>query len=332
MKFTKDQMYQMYEGLVFSRVMAEKITEYILNGRIAGAIHPATGQEAVAAGMVFAYRNSPYNVYRSCTHRNQVLMADAVGLDNFLAELMNRATGIVGGIAGEYHLVSLKDYQLPCSGILGQATASATGYAWGLKLRGETQSVVGAVFGDGQMSEGYVYESMNMASIHKLPILYIVENNGWAMATPSEEEAPVADLYLRGIAAGMKAAAVDGNDVEAVVESIMTGLEQAAKFAPNLLEMKTLRWGGHFLGDKQEVYRDMSFKDNLEALDPLLRYEKVLMERGVANEDHFKKVRAEQEALLSEAFEKAVSAPLPQKSAFLNPDIVYTNTDGISFA
>ncbi|NLW79031.1 MAG: thiamine pyrophosphate-dependent dehydrogenase E1 component subunit alpha [Ruminococcaceae bacterium] len=329
MKFTKDQMLKLYEELVHVRTMNDKIVEFIFGGRIAGAIHPSLGQEAIVAGLMFAYENTPYEVWRTGTHRQQAAMARTVGLDGFLAELMNRATGTVHGIAGEYHLVKLDKKLLPHSGVLGVTPPTATGFAWSLKLGGKTNAVVSCPFGDGMMSEGYVYEAMNIASIHKVPILFIIENNGMAMSTPLEWESPIEDLYLRGISAGMKGSSIDGNDVEAVVEATLEGLDQAAKYNPNVIEMKTIRWGGHFVGDKQEVYRDMSFQEGLEKHDPVIRYEQTLLERGVANEDHFAKVKAEQRKLLDAAFEKAVEAPFPKKEDFLNPNIVYTNTDGL---
>ncbi|NLW79033.1 MAG: thiamine pyrophosphate-dependent dehydrogenase E1 component subunit alpha [Ruminococcaceae bacterium] len=329
MKFTKDQMLKLYEELVHVRTMNNKIVEFIFSGRIAGAIHPSLGQEAIVAGLLYAYENHHQTVYRSFTHRQQAIMARSAGIDGFLAELMNRATGTLGGIAGEYHLVKIDKLMLPLSGVLGVTPPTATGFAWSLKLDGRKDAVVCCPFGDGMMSEGYVYEAMNIASIHKVPILFVIENNGMAMTTPLEWESPIEDLYLRGISAGMKGASVDGNDIEATVEALMEGLDQAGKCNPNVIELKTVRWEGHFVGDKQEVYRDLSFRDNLDKLDPVLRYEKVLLERGVANEDHFAKVKADQEKIMAEAFEKAASAPFPKKEDFLNPNIVYTNTDGL---
>ncbi|MDR1943552.1 MAG: thiamine pyrophosphate-dependent dehydrogenase E1 component subunit alpha [Synergistaceae bacterium] len=308
--------------------MGDKIVEYILGGRISGAIHPSLGQEAISAGILLAVEMSGLDVYVHCTHRQQPLIAKIIGNDPFLGELMNKRTGLLHGCSGEYHLVSLKDKLLPMCGILGAGLLSSTGYAWTIKDKGLKDTVALCSIGDGAMSQGSVYEGMNLASILKLPILYVIENNGVAMTTPVKEQAPIADLYLRAEASGMRGCSVDGNDVEAVIEALLEGLKLAENNEPNVIELKTWRWHGHYVGDDQSAYRDTSFLNNLDALDPVKRYEKKLLERGVATDALFEKVWAEQKKILSEAFERAVAAEHPSREEVLDYNCLYSNDAG----
>ena len=321
MEFTKEQMLKMHEYLVFSRHMAQKIIEYIFGGKISGAIHPGLGQEAVCAGILAAIDIAPQEVYRHCTHRQQPLIAKAIGLDLFLGELMNKRTGIFHGTSGEYHLVSLKDLLLPMCGILGDGLLSSTGFAWSLKADGKENSVALVSIGDGAMSEGSTYEGINLASILKLPVLYVIENNQVAMTTPLTDQAPINDLYRRADAAGI-------NDVEAVAEAILIGLSEAANNQPMIIELKTWRWEGHYVGDDQSVYRNTDFRDNTQEIDPVYLYEKCLIERGVIDQAGIDKVHEAQETVMTEAFAKAAGQEYPTKEECLDYSNIYSNEAG----
>jgi len=328
MQFSKEQQLKMYENLVYARVFGEKVIEYILGGRLYGSVHPTLGQEAISAGILCADEFSPCTIYKQGTHRQQPIIAKIIGEDPFLAEIMNKGSGMLHGCSGEFHLVSLKDKLLPMSGILGSAPLSSTGFAWTLKQDKRKDTIVLSCFGDGAMSEGSVYEAMNMASIFKLPILYVLENNQVAMTTPACEESPVADLAVRAVSAGMQGVTIDGNDIEAVIEALLAGIEKAANNEPNLVELKTWRWQGHHVGEKQELYRDTGFLKNLDALDPVKRFEKKLLERGYADEALFSKLRAEQDVFLSAAFEKASALEAPDRETVLDYNAMYSNNAG----
>jgi TPP-dependent pyruvate/acetoin dehydrogenase alpha subunit len=328
MKFTKEQMLKMHEYLVFSRHMAEKIIEYIFGGKINGAIHPGLGQEAVCAGILAAIDIAPQKVWRHCTHRQQPLIAKTIGLDPFLGELMNKRTGLFHGTSGEYHLVSLKDLLLPMCGILGDGLLSSTGFAWTLKQDQKKDEVALVSFGDGAMSEGSTYEGINMAAILQLPILYLIENNQVAMTTPPEDQTPVKDLFRRAEASGLRGKGVDGNDVEVVVEAVLEGLSRAADNEPTVLELKTWRWEGHYVGDDQSQYRDTSFREDTSGIDPVFRYEQLLLERDVVGQADLDKVHEGQEALLSDAFARAAAQDYPNKEECLNYENIYSNDSG----
>ena len=327
MLFTKEASLRMYEDLVFGRKMGEKIVENILSGRINGAIHPSLGQEAISAGILAAKYNSKYNIYTHCTHRQQPLIAKNIGIDPFLGELMNKKTGLMRGISGEYHIVSLENKHLPMCGILGAGVMSSTGYAWALKLN-KAEAVVICSMGDGAMSEGATYEAINLAAIHKLPIVYLIENNNVAMSTDNSEQAPHEDMYLRAHGYNIPGMKIDGNKVEEVASALIGAVEMAANGQPVMIEAKTCRWQGHYVGDMQERYRDTNFLNNKDKIDPVKLYEKILTDRGYADEAWFLKINAEQDAILNEGFERAINAERPCMEDCVNYNNLYSNDEG----
>ena len=327
MKFTKEEQLAMYEDLTFGRAMANKIVEFIYGGRINGAIHPSLGQEAISCGILAAKRRTSHKIYTHDTHRQQPLIAKTIGMEPFLGELMNRKSGMMKGTSGEYHLVDIEDGHLPMQGILGAGVANATGFAWAQKMDG-ADSVVVASCGDGAMSQGVVYEAMNLAAINHLPIVYLIENNTVAMSTPVELQAPHTDLYLRGHAYQMPCWKVDGNDIEAVTSALLGAIEVAASGQPCLVEAKTIRWTGHYVGDKQDDYRDVSFLEDTTGIDPVYRYEQKLIASGVATEEELAAIKKGQEDLMAEAFEKANADEFPSKEDCLDYNNLYSNNAG----
>lgn len=327
MGFSKEELLKMHEYLVFSRKMGEKIIEYIFAGKIAGAIHPPLGQEAIAAGLIMAAENAGIKTHSVATHRNQAVMAKRAGLDRFLGELLCRQTGVCGGLAGEYHMCDFEVGLLPAQGALGGTWPYCVGYAWALKNDGKDDVVI-AIYGDGACSEGATFEAMNLAALFKVPVVFVIENNGIAMTTPLEKESPVENLAVRAQASGMKGITVDGNDVVAVTEALQEAIQLAKKGEPNVVELKTTRWEGHYVGDDQSVYRDLSFRENLDEICPVKNMETRLIELGYANEAYIQKVHEEQEKLMSDGFAKAYEAPIPTKEQVLDYNKIYSNEAG----
>ena len=326
MNYSKEQCLSMYKDLAFGRAMANKIVEYIMGGRINGAIHPSLGQEAISSGIMACKKLSKHNLYIHCTHRQQPLIADNVGLDCFVGELQNKRTGLMHGTSGEYHMVSLKDRHLPMQGLLGAGAASAVGFAKAKVMDGEDAVIINSI-GDGAMSQGVFYETLNLAVLHHLPIVYVVENNQIAMSTPVEQQAPYTDLYLRAYGFNIPGMKVDGNDVEAVTTALMGAIEMAAAGTPVIVECKTWRWTGHYVGDMQP-YRSTDYMNDTDPIDPLKRYEVKLLERGDATQEELDAIKAEQDAIISEAFQKAYEADFPTKEDCVNYNNLYSNNAG----
>jgi pyruvate dehydrogenase E1 component alpha subunit len=159
-------------------------------------------------------------------------------------------------------------------------------------------------------------------------VLYVIENNQVAMSTPIEDEAPVRDLYLRAEASGLKGSVVDGNDVESVVDALLDGLTRAENNEPTILEMKTWRWEGHYVGDDQSKYRDASFRENTKDIDPVYLYEEKLLGLGIITREEIDLVHAEQEKILSDAFANAAAQEYPSKEECLDYHNIYSNDSG----
>ncbi|MDR0377326.1 MAG: thiamine pyrophosphate-dependent dehydrogenase E1 component subunit alpha [Spirochaetaceae bacterium] len=326
--FTKEELLDMYDEIVKARVIGEKIVAYIYSGRIAGAIHPCLGQEAVSAGLVSAFKKSDIKNYGTATHRMQSVMAYRMGLKPFISELLLRRGGINGGVSGEYHVTAIDKTMIPGTGALGGAWGIIAGFAWGLKRDGRKREIGFAPYGDGALSSGATYEAMNFAALFKLPVLFFIENNGIAMTTPVEKQSPLENLADRASAFNMKGVTVDGNDPVAVAAAVLEGMELAANNEPNVVEAKCMRWEGHYVGDDQSMYRDVSFRNNLDAIDPVLSFQKKLVEMKYLDDAAIKKVRDAKVAEISEAFEEGLSQGVATREEVLDYNRIYSNDAG----
>ncbi|AWW28138.1 thiamine pyrophosphate-dependent dehydrogenase E1 component subunit alpha [Acetobacterium carbinolicum] len=327
MNFSNEELLDMYSDIVKSRVLGEKIVEYIYSGKIAGAIHPCLGQEAVSAGILTAFKKSDIITYGTETHRAQTVMAHRVGWKPFIAELLGRTGGCNDGISGEYHIHDLKNGQLPAAGALGGTWAEIAGFAWALKNDGKKRQIGFAPYGDGAISQGATYEAMNIAALFKLPILFFIENNGIAMSTPVESQSPLENLADRAAAFNMKGVTVDGDDPVAVAEAVLNGMELAANNEPNVVEVKTMRWEGHYVGDAQK-YRDLSYKKDLDSICPVVRFEKRLKELGILDDEIIKAVKEAQTKEIVEGFDEGLSQSCVTKEQVLDYKRVYSNNAG----
>lgn len=322
MNFSNEQLLKIYEYIQYSRAMGNRIEYYIKAGKIAGAIHSPKGQEGLQAGLIMAYESAPYKVNLNGHTRDQALVSKVIGIQPYIDEVLCRTTGINGGTSGEYHITCIEKGFLPAQGILGPVWPQNVGYAWGVRANGKKE-VVWGIYGDGSTSQGVTFEAMNIASIYKVPMVFIIVNNGWAMANPIDKESPVQDLALRAQGCGMRGITVDGNDPVAVAEAMMEANELAVNGEPNVVEFKVTRWGGHFVGDNQEVYRDTSFLSDLDAIDPVLIYEKKLRDLGLVDDAYAAKVAEEQDAAIVAAFEKGFTQPEPSREQALDPKKTY---------
>jgi TPP-dependent pyruvate/acetoin dehydrogenase alpha subunit len=327
MDFTKEELLEMYDDIVLARALGENIVQFIIAGHIPGGIHPCLGQEAISAGIIAAFKKSDIKTHGTGTHRSQTIMAYRVGLGKFIGEVLCRTGGINDGVSGEYHITDLDTGMIPATGALGGAWGELAGYAWGLKNDGAEREIAFAPYGDGAASQGSTYEAMNIAALYKLPILFFIENNGIAMATPVDKQSPLENLSDRAPAFNMKGVTVDGNDPIAVAEAVLTGMELAADNEPSLVEAKTIRWGGHYVGDDQ-AYRDLGFRDHLDDIDPVLIYEKKLIEMGYLTDEEAKRVRAEKKELIESTFAEELKKAPPTRDQALDYNRIYSNDAG----
>jgi len=252
--------------------------------------------------------------YITTTHRGHGhMLAKGGELKPMMAEIFGRATGYCKGKGGSMHIVSYELGILGANGIVGAGIPIATGAALASSFRNNTAVAV-SFFGDGASNEGTFHESLNLASLWHLPAIYVCQNNAYAEFTPTAESTSIKDIAVRGTAYGMPGIIVDGNDVLAVHEVMLTAVQRAKRGdGPTLIEAKTYRWEGHVVGEQAFVgeYRDPNEVEAAKQRCPIVRFAQQLGTTGFVELAELKRIDAEVEKAVAEAVEFAQSSSLP---------------------
>jgi pyruvate dehydrogenase E1 component alpha subunit len=298
----------MYKTMLRIRRFEEKAGEAVAAGSMPGFVHLSIGQEAVAVGVIQDLRDEDYI---SSTHRGHgELIAKGMAPKDMFAELLGKVTGVCRGKGGSMHLGDLSLGIYPNNGILGSAAPIAVGSALAMKMRGTDQVHV-CFFGDGQANLGSIHEAMNFAGVQKLPIVFVCENNQYAVSVTQSMSTSVEDVADRAAGYGFPGLVVDGQDVTAVYEAAREAIARArAGDGPSLIECKTLRFRGHYEGDAQ-TYRSQEEIERIQERDPLDIFEKQLRERGVLTDDIVQEMAAEVDKEIDEAYAAAEADPMP---------------------
>ena len=255
----------------------ERLAETFAQGKIPGFIHVGIGQEAVAAGVCSCLRADDSIL---TTHRGHAqVLAKGVDLNRFMAEIYGRTDGFCKGKSGSMHVASKESGVVGSNGIVGGGLPISLGTAFASMYRGE-DSVTVCFFGDGASNQGTFHESLNLAALWNLPVIFCCENNGWAQFTPQKVYMKVENIAKRAESYGMPGVTVDGGDVLKVLDEAQKAVARArAGSGPTLLECKTSRWLGHYSGDPQK-YRSPDEIRAAREIDPIARFEKHLLETG----------------------------------------------------
>jgi pyruvate dehydrogenase E1 component alpha subunit len=274
-----------------------------------GFMHLYAGEEAVAVGVCQQLRDGDFV---ASTHRGHGhCIAKGVDVAAMMAELFGRATGCCKGKGGSMHIADLDKGMLGANGIVGAGIPLTTGAALSAKLR-RTGGVAVAFFGDGATNQGAFHESLNMAANWKLPALYVVENNGWGEFTPTEFVIPVKDIAVRAGSYAMASAIADGMDFFDVFEKAAEAIARArAGEGPTLLECKTYRFLGHFVGDPLKYRAKEEAERWIQTKDPLERFERRVTEAGLVAPGDLRAIDKAVEDELAAAVSAAEAAPLP---------------------
>jgi pyruvate dehydrogenase E1 component alpha subunit len=267
------------------------------------------GQEAVVVGLMGAAKQGDQQItaYRDHGH----MLAQDVDPKAVMAELTGRSTGLSRGKGGSMHMFSSEKKFYGGHGIVGAQVPLGTGLAFANKYRGN-KSVCLTYFGDGAANQGQVYESFNMAELWKLPVVYVIENNQYAMGTSVARSSAVADFSKRGASFGIPGVTVDGMDVEAVQQAGLEAFEYCrAGKGPIILEMKTYRYRGHSMSDPAKYRTKEELTEVREKRDPIENFGKKLIDRGLVNEQDLKQMDAEVKRVVVEAAEFATESPEP---------------------
>ncbi len=314
-----EKLLWMYTNMLKIRRFEEKVGEFFAAGKIPGFVHLYIGEEAVATGVCAHLRKDDYI---TSTHRGHGhLISKGGDLKLMMAELFGKRTGYCKGKGGSMHIADVDLGILGANGIVGGGPPIATGAALAAKYRG-TDGVAVCFLGDGASNQGTFHEGVNLASIWKLPAIFVVENNMYGISLPQTRSMRVQDIADRAAAYDIPGFVVDGNDVIAVYEAAGEAIQRArAGEGPALIECKTYRYRGHFEGDPM-VYRTREEEEMWRAKDPISRFETKLMEMGVLNEAQAREINERILAQVEEAVRFAEESPWPAPEEVLED--VYT--------
>jgi len=318
----KDELLGFYREMLLIRRFEERTGQLYGMGLIGGFCHLYIGQEAIAVGMYAARREGDQIItgYRDHGH---MLVA---GMDprTVMAELTGRASGASKGKGGSMHMFSTERNFYGGHGIVGAQVSLGTGLALANRYR-RNGAVSFVYFGDGAANQGQVYESFNMAELWRLPVVYVIENNQYAMGTSVERASAETHLYKRGTSFNIPGEEVDGMDVAAVRDAGLRAAEHARSGnGPYILEMKTYRYRGHSMSDPAKYRTREEVEEVRKTRDPIEHLQEKLEAAGFADEAALKAIDAEVKRIVAEAAEFARAAPEPDPAELYTD--VYTES------
>jgi TPP-dependent pyruvate/acetoin dehydrogenase alpha subunit len=310
----RETLLAMLRRMIQAREFEESLYYLFLTRSMPGTMHQATGQEAVAVGVATALRPDDYV---TSTHRGHAhCIAKGVSLDGMMAEMFAKRSGICKGMGGSMHLCDFNKGMLGAFGIVGAGIPIASGAALSALVRNSGQVAV-SFFGDGAVNEGIFHETLNMAALWKLPVVYVCENNQYALSMTVSESSAVPNLAERARAYNIPGVQVDGNDVVAVYLAAQNAVARARNGqGPTLLECITYRVRGHARFEAAG-YRQASEVEAWQALDPILRLRQSLLENELASQAELDGMQTEVEAEIQAAIATAEAGEDVQAEDFL---------------
>lgn len=321
-RFSKEQYLVWYESMLLMRRFEEKCGQLYTQQKIKGFCHLYNGQEAIVAGTVSATKKEDKHITAYRDHVHPI----ALGLHPkyVMAELYGKVTGCSKGKGGSMHIFSKEHNFVGGHGIVGAQVPMGAGIAFAEKYLG-TNNVCIASMGDGAVRQGALHEAFNMAMNWKLPVIFVIENNHYAMGTSVERTSNVHDLWKLGLAYDMPSKPVDGMSPEAVHEAMEEAVARARKGdGPTLLEMKTYRYRGHSMSDPQ-TYRTKEEVEEYKSQDPIEKVLDVLKTNNWIGEKEIEAAEARVKAIVEESVVFAEESPFPDASELYKD--VYTDAD-----
>ncbi|MET0463616.1 MAG: pyruvate dehydrogenase (acetyl-transferring) E1 component subunit alpha [Chitinophagaceae bacterium] len=322
-KFSKETYLYWYELMQLIRqfeLIAEE--KYKMEGKIRGFFHAYIGQEAIAAGCMTATK--PDDKFITAYRDHGLAIAKGVSVDSCMAELYGKATGCAKGKGGSMHFFGKKENFFGGHGIVGAQIGTGTGLAFAEKYNG-TDNVVLCYFGDGAARQGILHESFNLAMLWKLPVIYICENNNYAMGTSVERTSNVVDIYKLADGYEMPADQLDGMHPETVHEGVARAVKRAREGGgPTLLEIKTYRYKGHSISDPQK-YRTKEEVDEYKAKDPIALVRDVILNNKLAGEKDLEAIDKRVNDIVDASVKFAEESPWPADDEVLKDIYVDQN-------
>lgn len=309
-----------YERMIEIRTLEEQINALFASGEIRGTTHLCIGQEALAVGLASVLR--PTDIVSATYRGHGIALALGLSPESVLGEIMGKTVGCCGGVGGSMHLSNMELGLLPTSAIIGGGMPVAAGAALSFQTRG-TDDVAVAVFGDGATNIGAFHETLNLAAIWNLPIVFICDNNVYGEYSRIDITTPLEDLHLRGESYRMPHYAIDGMDIAAVQEGIQKAVDHARSGkGPTFIEAKTYRFSGHSRADLA-LYRPEGELEKWQARDPIKLTEEKLVKEKLIDAAQINKIKEETLKVIEGVVEVCKSAPNPTlASMFQN---IYTD-------
>jgi pyruvate dehydrogenase E1 component alpha subunit len=300
---------EMYRRMTRIRAFEETVIGMVDTAELVGTTHSSIGQEGAIVGACLAVRPDDYMTGTHRSHGHPI--AKGAALPPLMAELLGKRTGVCKGKGGSMHLADFSVGSLGESGIVGSALPVATGAGLSAQVRGSDQVCL-CFFGDGAVTEGAFHEALNLAAIWQLPVIYLCENNGYAVSLSFAHASNVADVAIRAVGYGIPGVVVDGQDVVDTYVAVRAAVERArAGGGPSLIEAKTYRYGPHAAGLLFGETRPQEEIDRWMARDPIVLHRRRVLERDAASEADLVEMDERARAEVGEALEFARSSPYP---------------------
>ena len=305
---TKEKLVEMFRKMLEIRLFEEKVFELYAQNLVPGTIHLCAGEEAVAVGVCSALRKDDYI---TSTHRGHGhCIAKDAELKRVMAEILGKKTGYCKGKGGSMHIADFSIGVLGATAVVGAGIPIAVGAGLSIKLR-KADHVVACFFGEGASNQGTFHEGINMASTWKLPVIFVCENNLYAMGTRQSVVMAIENVADRAAAYGIPGVVVDGNDILSVYEVAQKAVERAREGeGPTLIECKTYRQKGHSRVDPAK-YRPKKEVEEWLAKDPIKRFKEKLLKTNTLEEAEIRQIEKEVSAEIEEAVKFAMESPYP---------------------
>jgi pyruvate dehydrogenase E1 component alpha subunit len=315
MELSSNQLLETYRTMRTIRSFEQTLNELSQAGRVPGFLHLYAGEEAVAAGVSISLGKDDYV---ASTHRGHGhAIAKGVELNAMMAEIFGKRSGVCRGKGGSMHIADVEKGMLGANGIVGGGIPLAIGAALSAKVR-KSGGVSISYFGDGATNQGAFHESLNLASILKLPVVFVIENNGYGEATPVAYHVNIKDLAARAASYGIPGVIADGMDFFDVFEKAKAAIERARRGeGPTLLECKTYRYFGHYVGDPLTYRSKEEVEKVRDTRDPIAAFEKRVLSQGVLKEDALRGVDDEVAKAIADAVKFAEASPAPESTDLL---------------
>ncbi len=325
-RLSREQGQKFLYQMMLIRRFEERAEQAYTEGKIGGFLHLYIGEEPVAVGAMNALAPDDDVI----THYRDHGHALARGLDpkKVMAELYGKATGVSKGKGGSMHLADVERHFWGGYAIVGGHIPLAAGLAFAAQYRNESRVTL-CNFGEGATNIGMFHEGLNLASVWKLPLVILVENNRYGMGTAVARASAVTDIYRKACAYDIPAEQVDGNDVLAVLNAVQAAADKARHGeGPQFIEALTYRYRGHSMGDPQR-YRTKAEVEKMKEKDPIPQFEHLLLEKNLASEQDVARLRQEADATVQEAVDFAEASPFPDPAEICSDVLIY-NESGVA--